>query len=91
SKPPAESHHLYIFLYPILMCTSPCAHHPSAVNSKCAGQLRDSVTYRDPQCCHCGLRGSHSSSCPFYNPATCSSRHPVWDTRLESVINCCPL
>ncbi|KAJ6560193.1 hypothetical protein B0H19DRAFT_1146765 [Mycena capillaripes] len=32
-------------------------------------------TYRDgPQCCHCGWRGNHCATCPFYNPATCTSR-----------------
>ncbi|KAJ7051968.1 hypothetical protein C8F01DRAFT_1262469 [Mycena amicta] len=24
-----------------------------------------------PQCCHCGCRGTHTTTCPF-NPATCT-------------------
>ncbi|KAJ7060240.1 hypothetical protein C8F01DRAFT_1142002, partial [Mycena amicta] len=43
-----------------------CVQQTSTPSSAEAG-------YRSgPQCCHCGCRGTHTTICPFYNPATCT-------------------
>ncbi|KAJ7054638.1 hypothetical protein C8F01DRAFT_1141899 [Mycena amicta] len=43
-----------------------CVHQTSTPSSADAG-------YRSgPQCCHCGCRSTHTTICPFYNPATCT-------------------
>ncbi|KAF8182102.1 hypothetical protein K438DRAFT_1840312 [Mycena galopus ATCC 62051] len=58
------------------MCTSAAAPQPTIRRSVEESQSDVSITklaYRGgPQCAHCGWRGNHDSSCPFYNPATCS-------------------
>ncbi|KAJ7094355.1 hypothetical protein C8R44DRAFT_814273 [Mycena epipterygia] len=60
------------------MCTSSTVSQPTT--PRCCVKRSDASSltkpaYRDgPQCCHCGWRGNHSSTCPFYNPTTCSSR-----------------
>ncbi|KAJ7206763.1 hypothetical protein GGX14DRAFT_698329 [Mycena pura] len=42
-----------------------------------------------PQCCHCGWRGSHNATCPFYNPATCSCPHRMTAPYPRSCFDAC--
>ncbi|KAJ7668145.1 hypothetical protein B0H17DRAFT_1210107 [Mycena rosella] len=57
------------------MCTWSTPSQPPTTRCATLSESTTPVTkpaYRDgPQCCHCGWRGNHSSSCPFYNPTTC--------------------
>ncbi|KAJ7060225.1 hypothetical protein C8F01DRAFT_1141972, partial [Mycena amicta] len=45
-------------------CVQPTSTPSSAVPK--------SAYHSAPQCCHCGCRGTRTTTCPFYNPATCT-------------------
>ncbi|KAJ7461969.1 hypothetical protein FB451DRAFT_476186 [Mycena latifolia] len=68
----------FIHILILVMCSSSTPAQPTPMHCTKPSESDASVikpTYRDgPQCCHCGCRGTHCSSCPFYNPTTCTSR-----------------
>ncbi|KAF7293122.1 hypothetical protein MKEN_01469700 [Mycena kentingensis (nom. inval.)] len=61
----------------ILSVRRRCVKHTSPATTVAKPAIRDG-----PQCCHCGWRGSHATTCLFYNPATCrcSTPIPTYDT-----------